>query len=84
MHAKTVDTKGPLEVLRPISEARGYRVWGEGGDRLILAKFLRADSKNVTVESLSGKRVDIKKIALTAVDLEWVDQQEKIRRESQK
>jgi len=84
MHAKTVDTTGPLEVLRPISEARGYRVWGEGGDRLVLAKFLKADSKVVVVESLSGKRVDIKKVALTAIDREWVDEQETIRRASKK
>lgn len=71
-----VSPEGGLELLREIAEPRGYRVWGEGSQQFVLAKFKSSSSKTVRIEPLSGKRTEIKKTLLTEVDLKWVAEQE--------
>ncbi len=76
MKVVLVRPENSLAVLRSIAEPRGYYVWGEGSKRLVVAKYLSSSSRNVTVQSIAGKRATIKRSALTAVDEEWVSNQE--------
>jgi hypothetical protein len=78
MEVKLVDIDGTLKVLRPIAESRGFRVWGEGGNRLGIAKFIRATKKSVTIHPIGAKkRMELKRATLTPADEEWVKSQEK-------
>ena len=76
MKLTLINPDGSLELLRKIAEPRGYYVWGEGSENLVLAKYLRSSSKDVTIQPLDGKRRTIKRAALTAVDEKWVSDQE--------
>jgi len=78
MEVKLIDTDVSLTALRPIAESRGYRVWGEGGNRLGIAKFIKASKRTVTIQPIGDKkRRDIKRTTLTTFDEDWVKSQEK-------
>ena len=76
MKLTIVSPEGSLELLRKIAEPRGFHVWGEGSKNLVIAKYLRSSSKDVTLQPLEGKRKTIKRASLTAVDEQWVSKQE--------
>lgn len=77
-----VNPKDSLPLLRELAEPRGYRVWGEGSQQLVLAKHMSSSSRTVRIEPLSGKRTEIKKSLLTKVDLKWVTEQEVAKRKA--
>lgn len=82
MKITLIDPEGGLELLRKIAEPRGYHVWGEGSQQLVLAKYVSSSSKTVKIELLGGKRTEIKKTLLTELDLDWVTEQEVAKRKA--
>jgi hypothetical protein len=76
MNVVRVRPENSLDVLKAIAEPRGYHVWGEGSQHLVIAKYLSSSSRSVTIQPLSGKRTTIKREVLTPVDEEWVSAQE--------
>lgn len=52
MKITLIDPEGGLELLRKIAEPRGYHVWGEGSQQLVLAKYVSSSSKTVKIELL--------------------------------
>ncbi len=84
MKVVRVRPEGALELLRAIAEPRGYHVWGEGGEQLVVAKYLSSSSRSIAVQSIAGKRKTIKRSALTPVDEEWVSEQEAAEKSSAK
>lgn len=77
MHVVQVNPDNAVETLRPIAEARGLRVWGEGTGNLVLAEFVRASSKELTIKLWDGKRKTIQMKAVGAIDSEWIESENK-------
>lgn len=73
MHIVRVNPDNTLETLSPIAEARGMRVWGEGTGSLVLAEFVRADSKELVIRLWDGKRKTISMKAIGESDIEWIE-----------
>ena len=61
-----------LKVLRKITEPRGYRVWGEGSEAFIIAKYIKSSPRSVVVEPLGERPKQISRTKLTPIDETWV------------
>ncbi len=77
MHIVQVNPDNSVETLRPIAEARGLRVWGEGTGNLVLAEFVRASTKELTIKLWDGKRKTIPMKAVGTIDSEWIESDQK-------
>ena len=75
MEVVRVQSDEVLKVLRPIAESRGYRVWGAGTGNLVIAEYVRATRRSVTIRFLNGKRTSIKKRQIAPTDLQWVEEE---------
>jgi hypothetical protein len=73
MHIVRVNPDDSVEALRPIAESRGMRVWGEGTGSLVLAEFVRADSRELVIKLWEGKRKNILMKAVGDVDAKWIE-----------
>lgn len=76
MNVVRIRPEDSLDVLKAIAAPRGYHVWGEGSQHLVIAKYLSSSSRGVTIQPLTGKRTTIKRQALSPTDEEWVSTQE--------
>lgn len=77
MHIVRVNPDNAVKTLRPIAEARGLRVWGEGTGELVLAEFVGANSQELTIKTWQGnrKRISMKKVG--EIDSAWIEGQKK-------
>lgn len=77
MHIVHVNPDNVVKTLRPIAEARGLRVWGEGTGDLVLAEFVGANSRELTIKLWTGNRKRISMKAVGAIDIAWIAEQNK-------
>jgi hypothetical protein len=77
MHIVRVNPDNTLEILKPIAEDRGLRVWGEGTGNLVLAEFVRANSRELTIKLWDGKRKTIPMKSVGPVDAAWIESEQK-------
>ena len=77
MHIVRVNPDNTVETLRPIAEARGLRVWGEGTSNVVLAEFVRATPRELTVKLWGGKRKTIPMKAVGTIDTAWIESENK-------
>ncbi len=77
MHIVHVNPDDTVETLRPIAEARGLRVWGDGTGNLVLAEFVRASSRELVIKLWDGKRKTISMKDVGAIDAEWLKSENK-------
>lgn len=79
MHLRRMDLSECLDVIKPIAEGHGFRVWGIGTDKLAIAKFRRVVRRDVMLELPSGKSLRVPLKAFTESDSEYIAEQRKNR-----
>lgn len=77
MHIVRVKLDNAVKTLRPIAEARGLRVWGEGTGDLVLAEFVGANSQELTIKTWQGNRKRISMKRVGEIDSAWIEGQKK-------
>ncbi|GEM_PF-1079686 len=77
MHIVRPNPDNTVATLSPIAEARGLRVWGEGTGNLVLAEFVQANSRELTIKLFNGKRKMILMKAVGTIDTAWIESEKK-------